>query len=123
MPYPWRLCKADWQALFDAGVGGVVCLASNAPGYDPSPVALVAAVELEDLLAGDPPRNPAAELALIQNVGDLVVERAGRGGGLVVHCAAGRGRTSTVLGAALVRWGHDPHRVVDSQGGAARPRG
>ncbi|MCC7386060.1 MAG: hypothetical protein IT384_29700 [Deltaproteobacteria bacterium] len=113
MPYPMRRPPADWQALFDEGIRGVLCLAGERAHYDPAPVELIGAVELDDLVEGAPPPDPEAELALIRRQVDLVLERLARREGVVVHCAAGRGRTSTVLGCALVRLGEDPVRVMD----------
>lgn len=33
--------------------------------------------------------------------------------GVAVHCHGGTGRTGTVIGAVLVRLGHDPEEVCD----------
>ena len=45
------------------------------------------------------------------------------GEGVVVHCHAGRGRTGTVIGGALVMLGHDPETVVDWLHRVQRTRG
>lgn len=113
MPHPMRRPPQDWQASFDAGIRGVLCLSGERAHYDPGPVELLGAVELEDLFEGDPPVDPRAELALVRRQVERVLERLAKREGVVVHCAAGRGRTSTVLGSALVRLGEEPKRVID----------
>lgn len=120
MPYPWRV---DWRGLYGAGVRGVVCLASAHPDYDPSPVELIAAVELTDLIGGGPPPDPAAELTAIRAQVDVVVAHLERGRGVAVHCVGGRGRTGTVLGCVLVRLGHAPAEVVRYLDALHRTRG
>ncbi len=58
MPYPLRRTAADWQALYAAGVRGVVCL--DAPArYDPAPLDLAAVIDLEDMAHGGAPIDPA----------------------------------------------------------------
>ncbi|MBE7479562.1 MAG: hypothetical protein HS104_06195 [Polyangiaceae bacterium] len=113
MPHPMRRPPADWESLFEAGIRGVLCLTGERAHYDPTPVELLAAVELEDLFTGAPPADPGAELALIRRHVDLVLDRLAKHQGVVVHCLAGRGRTSTVLGCVLVRLGEEPQRVID----------
>lgn len=111
MEYPLRCTRVDWQALCDAGARGVLCL--HAPAhYEPTPLRLLATIDLEDLVAGGPPRDPQGELARVGQAAALVLAEIARGRGLVVHCAGGRGRTSTVLGSVLVRLGADPRSVI-----------
>ena len=108
MAYPGRV---DWAALAAEGLGHVVCLTDNAPRYDPAPLTHTA-VRLEDLFSGGSPTDPAAEAARVRRAVDAVVDHLAAGTGVVVHCMGGRGRAGTVLGAALVRLGHDPDDVV-----------
>lgn len=123
MPYPASRSHEDWQALASTGASGVLCLASQTPGYDPSPLELIGAAELEDLFHGGPPRDPTAELALVRGLVDRVFERLAAGTGVVVHCAGGTGRTGTVLGCVLVRLGAEPGRAVEYLDGVHRARG
>ena len=123
MPYPGNRAREAWQALAAAGARGVLCLAGDSPGYDPSPLELIGAVDLEDLFHGGPPHDPTAELELVRRQVDLVLERLTAGVGVVVHCAGGTGRTGTVLGCVLVRLGHEPRRVIEYLDGVHRARG
>jgi hypothetical protein len=109
MAYPGRV---DWHALAAEGVGHVVCLTHDVPRYDPAPLTHTA-IRLEDLYHGGSPRDPGAERRRALEAADVVVERFRAGVGVAVHCMGGRGRAGTVLGAALVRLGHDPGDVVD----------
>ena len=123
MPYPGNRTREAWQALAAAGARGVLCLAGESPGYDPSPLELIGAVDLEDLFHGGPPHDLTAELELVRRQVDLVLERLTAGVGVVVHCAGGTGRTGTVLGCVLVRLGHEPRRVIEYLEGVHRARG
>lgn len=123
MPYPGNRAREAWQALAAAGARGVLCLAGESPGYDPSPLELIGAVDLEDLFHGGPPHDPTAELELVRRQVDLVLERLTAGVGVVVHCAGGTGRTGTVLGCVLVRLGHEPPHVIEYLDGVHRDRG
>jgi hypothetical protein len=109
MTYPGRV---DWRALADAGVGHVVCLTHDEPRYDPAPLTCTS-VRLEDLFNGGRPSDLAAERARVDGVVGAVVAALDAGTGVAVHCMGGRGRAGTVLGATLVRLGHDPDDVVD----------
>ena len=102
MPYPLRRTAADWQALYAAGVRGVVCLDEPAR-YDPAPLDLAAVIDLEDMVHGGAPIDPARELARTEQAVRVVMDRLERGHGMVVHCVGGRGRTGTVIGSVLVR--------------------
>ncbi len=75
MPYPTSRAREAWQALAAAGARGVLCLAGANPEYDPSPLELIGAVELEDLVYGGPPRDPTAELELVRRQVDRVLDR------------------------------------------------
>ncbi|MCB1233632.1 MAG: tyrosine-protein phosphatase, partial [Verrucomicrobiae bacterium] len=49
----------------------------------------------------------------IRILGKLVHEKLLAGEGVIVHCAGGRGRTGTVLGVVLRRFGFSAREVVD----------
>jgi hypothetical protein len=119
MSYPGR---ADWKLLHEHGIGHVVCLSTDRPGYDPAPCSLTA-VRLQDLVSGGEPDEPVKERALVEQAAADVVDRLDRGIGVAVHCMGGRGRTGTVIGVALVRLGHDPEMVVTHLDGIAKARG
>jgi hypothetical protein len=109
MSYPGR---ADWSLLESEGIGHVVCLTHDVARYDPTPCTLTA-IRLQDQVSGDPPAEPERERDLVVRAADDVVEHLEQGTGVAVHCMGGRGRTGTVIGVALVRFGHDPDDVID----------
>lgn len=113
MPWPGGLSAVHWQALHAAGARHVVCLAAAPPlPYDPAPLAILTACELEDLVHGGPPHDPARELALIDDATRLVLERLHADEGVVIHCIGGRGRTGTVMARVLVRIGTAPSDAI-----------
>lgn len=109
MSYPTR---ARWTALHEAGFRHVVCLTHDAPRYDPAPL-VVRAAPLQEMIVTPLPDAPDRERAVVLDTARFVVDRLRRGEGVVVHCLAGRGRTGTVIGSALVMLGHDPGTTVD----------
>jgi hypothetical protein len=119
MSYPRR---SSWDDLRVAGFDHVVCLTHAEAPYDPAPLR-VSAVRLQDLYTRTEPDDPEEELSQTLVAAELVVERMQAGEGVVVHCHAGRGRTGTVIGCALVRLGHDPETVVDWLHRVQRTRG
>jgi hypothetical protein len=119
MSYPGR---ADWSLLHGQGIGHVVCLSHGAAPYDAAPCTITA-IRLRDLIDGRPPPDPDAEHAAVVDAATDVVDHLERGIGVAVHCMGGRGRTGTVLGAALVRLGHAPGDVVDYLDRVAVARG
>jgi hypothetical protein len=109
MAYPARV---DWQALHAAGLRRVVCLTHDGrPPYDPAPLT-ARATALEDLWNSPAPADPVVERERVLTAAGWVVDAIRAGEGVVVHCRGGRGRTGTVLGAALVLLGHEPGRVI-----------
>lgn len=107
MAYPHR---AEWTRLHDVGLRRVVCLTDDTARYDPSPLTATA-IKLQDLYVTGPD-SAAEEQQRVRQAVDAVVASVEAGDGVVVHCHAGRGRTGTVIGGALVRLGHDPDDVV-----------
>ena len=108
LPFP----GTPWEELFRSGFRWIVCLCSDRPCYDPSPLRFLVAVELCDLFETELPEDPEKEEDSIRIISDAVVGRLERGEGVIVHCAGGRGRTGTVLGSALVKLGEPPEKVV-----------
>src|SRR4030042_5723445 len=101
-----------WAALPQSGFARVGRLPSDGTPYDPSPLTTAYSAELEDLVHGSSPHSPRRELRLIREAVAVVREALALGEGGVVHCAGGRGRTGTVLGATLVSLGFTPADVV-----------
>ena len=101
-----------WAALARSGISRVVRLTSDGTSYDPRPLQVAYSAQLEDLVHGSSPRSPRQELQLIREAVGVVREALAHGEGVVVHCAGGRGRTGTVLGATLVSLGFAPAEVV-----------
>jgi protein-tyrosine phosphatase len=108
MSYPAR---ADWQELASTGFEHVVCLTDGSARYDPAPLALHC-FALQDLYVAGPDA-PDEELGRVLGAVDVAVDGLRAGEGVLVHCHAGRGRTGTVIGGAMVRLGHDPDAVID----------
>jgi protein-tyrosine phosphatase len=109
MAYPARI---RWAELAAEGIGHVVCLVDDTPRYDPNPLRLTA-VRLQDLYTSpEGPAEPEREAALVAAAAADVVASVREGVGVAVHCRGGRGRTGTVIGAALVGLGLDPDDVV-----------
>ena len=112
----------SWVALHDAGIRHVVCLTHEVAPYDAAPLAIHPA-PLQDLYTRDEPDDPVLERERALAAARHVVACLDAGEGVVVHCHAGRGRTGTVIGAALVSLGHEPATVVDWLHRVQRTRG
>jgi protein-tyrosine phosphatase len=111
MPYP--SIHTPWAAIAEAGFAHVVCLNETAPAYDPTPLSVLHAVELEDLVFGDPPREPEREEARIRVAAAVAFDKLEAGAGVVVHCYGGRGRSGTVLGYILRQLGYAGAEICD----------
>jgi len=101
-----------WHDLYEYGFRWIVCLCSERPLYESRPIKSLVAIELSDLAEAKLPEAPEEEEQFIQVIADAVVQRLEQGEGVIVHCAGGRGRTGTVLGAALVKMGYPVNEVV-----------
>ncbi|HEY8416413.1 MAG TPA: tyrosine-protein phosphatase [Limnochordales bacterium] len=100
-----------WEAVHAAGFHDVVSLA---PGdYNPAPLAVSFAEELEDLWHGGFPKDEEREKKLIGKAVAAVLTGLHNGRGVLVHCLGGRGRTGTVLGCALRELGLPADTVVE----------
>jgi hypothetical protein len=119
MSYPRR---GSWDALRRAGFAHVICLTHADAPYDPTPLT-VTSMQLQDLYTRAEPDDPERERAQAMAAAEFVVDRLEAGDGVVVHCHAGRGRTGTVIGCALVHLGHDPETVVEWLHRVQRTRG
>lgn len=98
MKFPGR-ADFPWSSLETAGFSAVVSLDSG--HYDPSPLKIVFAEHLQDLVGGGPPTNDVAERAKVRRAVTATLAAWRSGHGVVVHCHGGRGRTGTVLGCVL----------------------
>jgi atypical dual specificity phosphatase len=112
----------SWDALHQAGIRHVVCLTHAEAPYDASPLGIHHAA-MQDLYTRAVPDDPDGDRDRALTAARFVVERLQAGEGVVVHCHAGRGRTGTVIGAALVMLGHEPATVVDWLHRVQRTRG
>lgn len=101
-----------WTGLVEAGFRHVVCLAGSAPAYDPRPLNLLYACELEDLYGGVQPSEPEREARLVREAVSAIRSALQQEEGVAVHCQGGTGRSGTVLGAALCHLGIAPREVI-----------
>ncbi|MCX6094210.1 MAG: tyrosine-protein phosphatase [Candidatus Bipolaricaulota bacterium] len=111
MPHPTP--QAPWAALAESGFQNVVCLTNAVPSYDPTPLRLLHAVELQDLYGGLNPLDPERERREIELAALTALEALERGEGVLVHCAGGTGRTGTVIGVILRHLGYSAREVAD----------
>jgi protein tyrosine phosphatase (PTP) superfamily phosphohydrolase (DUF442 family) len=103
--------RTPWDRLAREGFRYLVCLTDDEPPYDPSPVEILHAVRLEDLYGGIAPVDPDREAERIIEAVDRVVAALRSDDGVIVHCAGGTGRTGTVIGGVLRRFGHSADDV------------
>ena len=111
MPYPSP--RTPWDAIAAAGFAHVICLNDATPAYDPSPLNILHAVELEDLVFGDPPAAPEQEETRIRQAVTIALDTLQAGEGVIAHCYGGRGRSGTVLGGILRTLGYPAGDICD----------
>ncbi len=120
MPYPHG--NSVWSGLAAAGFSNVICLTDEHPRYDPAPLT-VDCFPLQDLFGGRQPPHPESEAVIVRQAASRVIELLSAGRGVVVHCAGGRGRSGTVIGAVLVGLGLPPRVVAEWLDELHRARG
>ena len=104
--------QTPWKRLYEAGLRKVVCLATEEPDYDPSPLQIEHAVCLQDLVEGGEPQNSEKEWKEVQQAVEIVAACLASGEGVLVHCQGGRGRTGTVIGGAMLWRGFKPSDII-----------
>lgn len=111
MRYPWN--RYQWRDLWHAGFTDVVCLLGSDHGYDPYPLEILHTADLVDLYGGACPSDPEGQEELVREATRVTAEGLREGKGIIVHCAAGTGRTGTVLGCVLRELGFPADEVLD----------
>lgn len=106
-----RFTQERWTALHDLGLRSVICLMKDKPNYTCEPLEPVYSIELQNLLGGRDPRNPAVEERKVRHAVASTIDVLGQGKGVIVHCQGGRGRTGTVVGCVLRRLGHSYEEI------------
>jgi hypothetical protein len=101
-----------WDEAHARGYQWVACLCSENPPYTPSKLKFACVVELHDFSVEEEAPNPKEELGLIREAALKVRALLMNRQGVLVHCAGGRGRTGTVIGAVLCLLGHKPAAVI-----------
>lgn len=107
--------------LADQGVGAIVSLIGP-QRYDAGSMTTYAS-SLHDLYGGLEPADPDTERAELTAAARQVARQVSDGVGVAVHCAAGIGRTGTVIGAVLVSLGHPAAEVATWLDAVQRARG
>ncbi|MDF1658758.1 MAG: tyrosine-protein phosphatase [Verrucomicrobiales bacterium] len=101
-----------WMSLHSQGFRWVACLCSDRPIYDPSPLEFLVTLELSDLFEASVPDDPEMEEKAIHLIASAVVSKLENMEGVIVHCAGGRGRTGTVIGAVLKKLGYRTSEII-----------
>lgn len=117
-PVPLAGCELPFNykgfaKLHELGFHRVYCLCTRTPRYSAAPLTLAVAEELDDLSDRTLPSHPLRESALIESLASNMVWDLSNGRGCLVHCAAGRGRTGSVLGVALRMLGFPAQAVIE----------
>jgi len=103
----------DFGAFAAHGVFSVVNLHDDLPTYDPSPLRFLWCGALTDLRTDVAPHAPDREKALYQHIAHLVAAELCFGRGVLVHCLGGRGRTSAIIGLAMLYMGINQATIQD----------
>jgi len=110
MAYP--SAGMPWQRLFNLGFSHVVCLCSERVEYDPAPLRVLHAVEMEDLHHGNEPKFPSKYVRLVREAVGIINDRLTKGEGVAVHCVGGTGRTGTVIGCLMRSMGFPADNAI-----------
>lgn len=110
MEYPSP--NTPWERLRMLGFRYVINLETTQPRYDPKPLHVLKAIQLEDLIHGGDPLDSAREERLISETVNLIIEKRKPDSGIIVHCIGGRGRTGTVVGCYLRAIGIPTEQII-----------
>lgn len=110
MPFPTR--NGIWVQLKLVGLESVVCLSDLSPGYNPWPLRLLAAVQLQDLAGGRKPDDPGEQERRIRSAVKSIITELHNDRSVVVHCVGGTGRTGTVIACAMRELGMPTQEVL-----------
>lgn len=105
--------SVDWNALSEQGIRWVVNLAESTPSYDPSPLRLLKASEMQNQSGGEILVDARWEGEILAKAVESVTARLELGEGVAVHCVGGTGRTGTVISCVLCRLGVPMSAVLD----------
>ena len=73
-----------WQSTYDCGFNNVISL--HPIEHDLTPLTSIYFLPLEDLVSGDPPRNPLLEISKIRSATRTILQSLGDCKGVVVYC-------------------------------------
>ena len=110
-----------WQSIHNWGFKNLASL--HPMEHDPNPLTGIYSLPLEDLVSGNPPKNPLLEISKIRSATSTILQSLSDCKGVVVHCWGGRGRTGTVLGCVLRELGYEGETVVKYLDEIQRVRG
>ena len=112
MPYPRS--NEVWSALNGFGFRSVVCLATDKPNYDPSPLKLIHAAAMEDLFGGSYPQSSDLQQLLVRECTEMICLEIAAARSVVVHCDGGTGRTGTVISCVMRELGTSLLSVIET---------